>query len=161
MRRHPGMAGAALLVAAAALLLAAGIMTACGRSRMAALRTHRRVLASLDADLARLAAYDAAAARLLAAGPLPDDVPLPVSVPAPASCLRDVSSTPGGWDVATFSLRWEAPARPALEALAAICNLDSAWRVQSFSLKPLDGGGAALEVSVATGRPGAADSAGK
>lgn len=148
-----GKARMALLISAAALLVAAVALSARGRSLMAAQRAHCRVLASLDADMALLDAYSDAAARLEAAGPLPSEVPLPVSIPAPSSCIREVSTTPGGWDDAMFSLRWEAPARTALEALAAICNLDATWRLRSFSLRPLDGGGAALGASVATGRP--------
>lgn len=154
MTGNQGKARTALLIATAVLLVAAAICTARGRSRLVALRTHRRILASLDVDLARLAAYDEALALLSEAGPLPEKVPLPVSVPEPASCVRDVSATPGGWNDATFSLRWEAPARTALEALAALCNLDGAWRLRSFSLRPMaDGEDAVLEVMVATGRP--------
>jgi len=137
-----------------ALLLVSATLTLVGRSRIMALLRSHRALASLNADLARLDAYEQAEARLASAGPLPNEVPLPVSIPAPLSCDREIAVSPGGWETVTFSLRWEAPARTALEALAALCNLDDTWCLRSFSLRPLAGGGAALEARVATARPG-------
>lgn len=145
---------AALGVATVALLLLAGGLTLVGLARREGLRRCRRALASLNADLARLDAYERAEARLASAGSLPSEVPLPVSIPAPSSCDRETAVSPGGWETATFSLRWEAPARTALEALAALCNLGDTWCLRSFSLRPLAGGGAALEARVATARPG-------
>jgi hypothetical protein len=152
MKRAPKSAATALLVLAGVLMLAAIAFTSDARSRLAATRIHRRALASMEASLARLSAYEEAEARLASAGTLPNEIPLPVSVPSPASLNRETTTSPGGWTAATFDLHWDAPAKAALEALAALCNLDATWHIDAFSLKP-SAGGASLDVRISTARP--------
>lgn len=137
-------------LSALAMIAAAGLQLQ-ARVRLAAAKSCRKALTSLADDLRILAAYDNASERLAAAGPAPESIQLPVSLPSPSSVERNTKPAQDGWETTSFSFRWKASPRSALDALSSLCALYPDWHFASFSLHS-DGGDMTFEAVMETAR---------
>lgn len=120
--------------------------------RMRLAEADARALASLEGDMRRLAAYSAAEALVdsqAGKGEGAESVPLPVSIPLP-DFINPIPVKSETLDVTEFGLGWKRlPSKTALEALAAICNLNAPWRATGFRLEALaDGESCSLDANV-------------